>query len=210
MSRYPSTCQIKSVNCDGSNVASGMEQDAWSWGISQSRLGGLFFSSLCPFFPSCSGCPVMKPSFALSFFFQTLNSVLSRICLFTVHRATMEVSRQDEITITFGTGKITGQCYQDQICARWPSVWLFDFPVTSISSRKTDPISEPYIFLHVAVQCSLGSQDVEHFRQLTSTHPLFQWLRLAPPVQRAISSLLLPRLSGGGARLHIFHGCDSI
>lgn len=40
--------EIKSVNCDGSNVASGMEQD--------------------------------------------------------------------EITITFGTGKITGQCYQDQIC----------------------------------------------------------------------------------------------
>lgn len=24
---------------------------------------------------------------------------------------------QDEITITFGTGKITGHCYQDSICA---------------------------------------------------------------------------------------------
>ena len=123
MSWYPSTCQIKSVNCDGSNVASGMEQDAWSWGISQSRLGVCFFFHYVFFFHHAQD--VLSWSLVLPCpFFQTLNSVLSRICLFTVHRATMEVSRQDEITITFGTGKITGQCYQDQICARWPSVWL--------------------------------------------------------------------------------------
>ena len=29
-------------------------------------------------------------------------------------------AQKDEITITFGTGKITGQCYQDSICAGWP------------------------------------------------------------------------------------------
>ena len=28
-------------------------------------------------------------------------------------------SVQDEITITFGTGKITGQCFTDSICATW-------------------------------------------------------------------------------------------
>ena len=67
----------------------------------------------------------MKPSFGQSFFsnidFFVVKSILSQIYLFAVHRATIEVSRQDEIPITFGTGKITGQCYQDQICAGSPS-----------------------------------------------------------------------------------------